>query len=477
MRPNAALAFAIAASAGCGDREAPPRPQVLVVIDTDAPVLDQARGDPTISPVIAIDTVRIDLLDDADTVRVYREFTASSPLDWPLSFALVPSDIETKIARLRIRAFRAHDAFSDVVNGATALSPQQPLSLDRVVEVALPSSDVVDARRVFLPAACYGRVVSFRDRTSCAPDGVGREPFDVPLPVAARGSPSSVGTWNRAHQIPCPAPAPDGRVCVPGGISILGDDRVSRFTDGLVVQPSGPMRLVEIAPFYMDRTEVTLGRLRAWRDRLDPPPLSRSPKPTVEGFQFCTLANDAPDGLPVNCVSQETAAQFCALEGGALPTEAQWNHAATGRGDGRLFPWGDQDPDCCMLSAGRVSVVGTPAACKDASGVEPVGSHTGQGCTGPGDVSRDGVLDLGGSMRELLRDQEQVLDDPCWGDAAGILVDPTCTKRTGVSLGVRGAAWPNDPFQALNGLRNLLSLGITVGFRCVYPAGPAGTKP
>lgn len=470
MKRAAVLALALLPA--CEVSEAPPRAQLLVVVDTDAPVLEQVRTDPSLSAAVAVDTVRIDLLDESGGIRVYREFSGTSPLDWPLSFAIVPGEVGgEKTARLRVRAFRARDAIADVVNGASTLSPPQELALDRVVELALPSSNTIDTRRVFLPANCFGRPVSFRDRTSCAPDGASREPFAAPVPAGARGT-SSVGTWPRAHERPCPAPAPAGRVCVPGGISTLGNERAIGYEDGIISMPAIPVRLVELEPFYMDRDEFTIGRLRRWMSRLADPPTPRQP-PSAQGLQFCTLSDDERDDLPVNCVSEDTARQLCELEGGALPTEAQWNHAAGGRGDGRLFPWGDQEPDdCCMLSAGRVALVKEAAYCKDAIGPEPVSSHQGAGCSGPGDVSRDGVLDLGGGMEEILRDQVQPLDDPCWGDAFGILAEATCPKRTGIAVGARGGTWNAGPFQSLNGLRKRVADRTSaLGFRCVYSTG------
>ncbi|VAW43332.1 hypothetical protein MNBD_CHLOROFLEXI01-3011, partial [hydrothermal vent metagenome] len=54
----------------------------------------------------------------------------------------------------------------------------------------------------------------------------------------------------------------------------------------------------------------------------------------VEGFS----------DYPINNVSWHGANAYCSWVGGRLPTEAEWELAATG-GNGRFYPWGDANPD------------------------------------------------------------------------------------------------------------------------------------
>lgn len=460
---------------GCQDA-APPRRQLVIVVDTDVPSLDQAYADPELSLAATVDTVRVDLLDGENVIQLFRELTATSALDWPLSFALVPPETgERPVVRLRVRAFRARDASPAVEKGIPTLSPAPEIAIDRVVELAVPPSNVVDRRYLRLAGDCFGRPASFREGTSCVDANRPKVSFSEPLEIAPgdEGSASrrsSVGSWPLARSVPCLAPSAPDRICIPGGVSVVGSALTAGTEDGSVTQSALPMRLVRIDPFAIDTTEMTVGRARRWLDRLSEPPLRRG-NARVNESEYCTFDDDpASDRLPLNCVLEVTAKEICALEGGRLPTEAEWNHVATGRGEGRRFPWGDATGTCCTSSSGRSA--GNPAKTLrlcEGEGPEPVGSH--RGCAdgmGLGDVSRDGVLDLGGSVTEIVADRPVALDDPCWGDRFGILHNPRCEKAIQtVSTGGRGGNWNAGISLVVSRISS--SLGPDRGFRCAYP--------
>ena len=50
------------------------------------------------------------------------------------------------------------------------------------------------------------------------------------------------------------------------------------------------------------------------------------------------------ENYPVTYVTVEQAERFCSWIGGHLPTEYQWEKAARGT-DGRIYPWGSEEPD------------------------------------------------------------------------------------------------------------------------------------
>ena len=52
------------------------------------------------------------------------------------------------------------------------------------------------------------------------------------------------------------------------------------------------------------------------------------------------------DNYPVNGVSWDEAMIYAAWVGARLPSESQWEYAATGRGQNIRYPWGNEDPTC-----------------------------------------------------------------------------------------------------------------------------------
>jgi hypothetical protein len=102
-----------------------------------------------------------------------------------------------------------------------------------------------------------------------------------------------------------------------------------------------------------------------------------------------------------------------------------------------------------------------------------VGSYSNpESCGGIADVSRDGVRDLAGSMKELVADVFARYDAPCWGPI-GIVRDPLCTGDEDDKHAIRGSSWTQPGTVAVTMLRGSTIGGDSTdddeGFRCVYP--------
>jgi formylglycine-generating enzyme required for sulfatase activity len=475
---------------GCGCSEtAAPRAQLLVVIDTDAHVVGELGdagtprvpagdgGNARVSPDAAIDTVRIDVLDDQNRLVDIRTFPVSDPSAWPLSFGIEPSAAFGKEVRIWMRAFRSLFASSSSAsNGVTTLEPPREVTIDRLLALPLPTSGVQRVR-ITLHEDCLGTPSSFASQLATClsasqlqgnPDG-GLDEGDV-------GAPSAVGTWRPAGEVECKGTPPSGRVCIPGGFFILGDANDLGLGETPEYEPV-PLRPIVMSPFQLDKTEFTVGRFRALVQSgqlgnvMLPTPMT---PPDPNDNQFCTWlgpSNASHDNLPLNCVPYPTAKAACQLVGGTLPTEAQWEFAARGRGERRTFAWGEQAPQCCSASLNRIGAPALPGMCPEA-GLEPVGSHPpSPSCGGIGDVSLDGVLDMVGSVTEYLADALQPYSGPCW-NPGGILHNPSCTM-TDMGFSMRGDYWNGSFGSAVLALRNSVSTmgSPSAGFRCAYPDG------
>jgi formylglycine-generating enzyme required for sulfatase activity len=156
------------------------------------------------------------------------------------------------------------------------------------------------------------------------------------------------------------------------------------------------------------------------------------------------------DGLspkrPINCVTWYEAFAFCIWDGGRLPTEAEWELAASG-GEERLFPWGSETP-----TPSRAAFAWTPSP--DGPDFLPeVGSRT----AGRG---RFGHMDLAGSVWEWTSSLE--------ASYSGVIAPSQ--RRS-----MRGGSWDGGPKflrGTYRGFQDPAARFPTVGFRCAREAKP-----
>jgi formylglycine-generating enzyme required for sulfatase activity len=161
-------------------------------------------------------------------------------------------------------------------------------------------------------------------------------------------------------------------VMLDGGTFLMGTDD----TDGFPADGEGPVREIELRPFWIDPFAVTNERFAGFvRDSGYTTDAERfgwsfvfggllpDDFPPTQGVaqapwwrQVHGASWKAPEGPetnvenrldhPVVHVSWRDAAAFCEWAGLRLPTEAEWEYAARGGLEQKRFPWGDErEPD------------------------------------------------------------------------------------------------------------------------------------
>jgi formylglycine-generating enzyme len=170
------------------------------------------------------------------------------------------------------------------------------------------------------------------------------------------------------------------------------------------------------------------------------------------GLATWTSSPGANESLPMNCVNWWEAYAFCVWDGAFLPSEAEWEYAAAGGDEQRMYPWGEVDPGSddtyaiygCNYPLDAGNCLGGPA---------PVGTAT----LGAG---RWGQLDLAGNVNEWTLDSFSTYTTPC----------TDCANLDATSLRVvRGGYFDDDAAYLLPTSRSddaPESRSACIGFRC-----------
>lgn len=214
---------------------------------------------------------------------------------------------------------------------------------------------------------------------------------------------------------------PSGMLLIPAGEAWIGSPR------GQGLEDEWPRYKTRLGAYCVDRTEVTVGAYAACvaSGKCDP----------AGAYHVTCTSHGHADDYPINCVDWAQASAFCASTDARLPTEAEWEHAASG-GDDRLYSWGNEPPD------GRT--------CWKTNGACPVGKFA---------AGSFGLFDMTGNLWEWTSDT--------YGDYPFPPVESTSRVYRGGSWSRRFEKWMRVR------LRNRAaptSDGSHLGFRCARTA-------
>jgi formylglycine-generating enzyme required for sulfatase activity len=270
---------------------------------------------------------------------------------------------------------------------------------------------------------------------------------------------------------------------VPGGAYYRSYDNVS---GGMYTATSFPAMVPD---FRLDIYEVTVGRFRRFVEAgmgiqatapaagagahagiansgWDPSwngNLQTDSNALFAGLVSCSYSTwtDVPganENLPLNCVTWYESFAFCIWDGGYLPTESDWNYAASGGAEQRAYPW-SSPPDATTIDCSHADYDPAGGYCVNPpnGGLLPVGSMSPQG------DGKWGHADLAGGVWEKTLDVYS-------GASYSISNCDNCADLSAVNARVvRGGAWNGDQSAARVGYRYYdppTDRYIEMGLRC-----------
>jgi formylglycine-generating enzyme required for sulfatase activity len=135
-------------------------------------------------------------------------------------------------------------------------------------------------------------------------------------------------------------PKPVEWVTINGGKFMMGTD-----SGGKAFEDAKPIHEVAIKTFAMSKTAVTVEQYAECVIK------GGCTEPLTGGY--CNWGVTGRQLHPINCVGWDQANQYAkfisnqpGFKGARLPSEAEWEYAATSGGKNQKYPWGNDEPTC-----------------------------------------------------------------------------------------------------------------------------------
>jgi len=371
--------------------------------------------------------------------------------------------------------FRATVASGDNFSVAPVQVPQAPLALNpnsSTGSTGAPVSSVPDAE----PRARgkSGGIAVLGAAVAVVGLGLGafftlghgrvRDGFSTGAPDASASPVSSAVVAAKPEPV-----CPSDMAKIPAGQFFMGSDRKESQAN------ERPSHNVKLDVFCMDLYEATakdykgcsdIGKCRRAPTEVDWPDITRADRKLYS--PLCTVSDPTKGDHPINCVTWDMASTYCKAQDKRLPTEAEWEYTARGP-DGRMYPWGDEEPTAAHLNACGTECVawgkahGVPFdALYPASDGYPTTAPVGKF---PSGRSRFGPFDVVGNVWEWTADW--------YGDYGPGDADNPTGPASGEKRVIRGGAF-NGSFSSwlqpsFRYAQDPKAQSHGIGFRCAKP--------
>ena len=184
----------------------------------------------------------------------------------------------------------------------------------------------------------------------------------------------TVPAINKGYVEPAAPSKPIEWVTISGGKFTMGTTSAEQgFED------AKPIREVTIKTFDIAKTAVTVAQYAECG--------VKNNCTTPRTGDYCNWGKTGRQLHPVNCVDWDQAQAYAKFKGARLPSEAEWEYAATSGGRNQKYPWGNEEP------TSELAVFNT-------NSTMPV-------CSKPKGNTAQGLCDMSGNVWQWMQDDYQ----------------------------------------------------------------------
>ncbi|MDD2805355.1 MAG: formylglycine-generating enzyme family protein [Elusimicrobiales bacterium] len=206
-------------------------------------------------------------------------------------------------------------------------------------------------------------------------------------------------------------------ITIPGGKFTMGTDSGEKgFED------AKPIHEVAIKTFEMSKTVVTVEQYAECVIK------GGCTEPATG--DYCNWGKPGRQLHPVNCVDWDQAQAYAKFKGARLPSEAEFEYAATSGGRNQKYPWGNDEPTC------------DKAVMKSNSGYGCGTNSTMPVCSKPKGNTAQGLCDMSGNVWQWVQDKYQ-------DSYKGAPTDGSAFEAAGSGRVIRGGSFNYDDARVL----------------------------